>query len=106
MAGHGKYLPDAGLHPAAPKKSEQFFDEPQVLASDGGIFSALRRLPITRAEQSLGVIVFATAVGEGAANDWLALMLVDNRVRRQRWGHSRMRDSILRWQWAGLPEVA
>jgi MFS family permease len=75
----GKYLPDAGLHPAAPKKSEQFFDEPQVLASDGGIFSALRRLPITRAEQSLGVIVFATAVGEGAANDWLALMLVDNR---------------------------
>ena len=39
----GRYLPDAGLHPAAPKKSEQFFDEQQVLASDGGIFSALRR---------------------------------------------------------------
>ena len=27
----------------------------------------------------LGIMTFATALGEGAANDWLALMLVDNR---------------------------
>ena len=35
--------------------------------------------PITRVEILLGIIVFGTAVGEGAANDWLALVLVDNR---------------------------
>ena len=34
---------------------------------------------ITRVEILLGIIVFGTAVGEGAANDWLALVLVDNR---------------------------
>jgi MFS family permease len=27
----------------------------------------------------LGIIIFATALGEGAANDWLALVLVDDR---------------------------
>ena len=44
-----------------------------------GLVAALRRSPISRVEILLGIIVFATAVGEGAANDWLALMLVDNR---------------------------
>ena len=34
---------------------------------------------ITRAEILLGLITLGTAVGEGAANDWLALALVDNR---------------------------
>jgi MFS family permease len=75
-----RYLPDAGLHPDAQQPpNEPLFDEPQVLATDRGLVAALRRSPISRVEILLGIIVFATAVGEGAANDWLALMLVDNR---------------------------
>jgi MFS family permease len=76
-----QYLPDAGLHPAAEQESidEPIFDEPQVIASDRAAISALRRWPISKAEMLLGIMVFATAVGEGAANDWLALVLVDNR---------------------------
>jgi MFS family permease len=83
-----RYLPDAGLHPASSEESvgEPLFDEPQVLASERGLFAALRRSSITRAEIVLGLIVFATAVGEGAANDWLALMLVDNRNTPQAFG--------------------
>jgi MFS family permease len=75
------YLPDAGLHPAGAqeKMDEPIFDEPQVLACDSQAITAMRRWPITQAEMILGIMVFATAVGEGAANDWLALMLVDNR---------------------------
>ncbi|MGA7392291.1 MAG: MFS transporter, partial [Terrimicrobiaceae bacterium] len=77
----GLYIPDAGLHPANQEPiDEPIFDEPQVIASDQGALSALRLPSITRVELLLGLIVFATAVGEGAANDWLALMLVDNRA--------------------------
>jgi MFS family permease len=76
-----RYLPDAGLHPAATQEpvEEPIFDEPQVLACNREAISAVRRWPITQMEMLLGIMVFATAVGEGAANDWLALMLVDNR---------------------------
>ena len=75
-----RYLPDAGLHPDAQQTpDEPIFDEPQVLATERGLVAALRRSAISRVEILLGIIVFATAVGEGAANDWLALMLVDNR---------------------------
>jgi MFS family permease len=76
-----QYLLDAGLHPAAEQEpvDEPIFDEPQVLACDRTAISALHRLPISKAEMLLGIMVFATAVGEGAANDWLALVLVDNR---------------------------
>ena len=77
----GLYIPDAGMHPATQEPiDEPIFDEPQVIASDQGALAALRRSSITRVELLLGLIVFATAVGEGAANDWLALMLVDNRA--------------------------
>ena len=69
------------MHPGTPEPvDEPIFDEPQVIASDQGALSALRKSSITRVELLLGLIVFATAVGEGAANDWLALMLVDNRA--------------------------
>lgn len=34
---------------------------------------------LTRTEIILGLVVMATALGEGAANDWLGLMLVDTR---------------------------
>jgi MFS family permease len=76
-----RYIPDAGLHPSATQDQleEPIFDEPQVLASDRRPVAELQRSTITRVELLLGIMVFATAVGEGAANDWLALMLVDNR---------------------------
>jgi MFS family permease len=76
-----RYLPDAGLHPAGTQEAidESIFDEPQVVACDSQAISAVRKWPITQLEMLLGIMVFATAVGEGAANDWLALMLVDNR---------------------------
>jgi MFS family permease len=76
-----RYIPDAGLHPSATQEQleEPIFDEPQVLASDRRPVAELQRSTITRVELLLGIMVFATAVGEGAANDWLALMLVDNR---------------------------
>jgi MFS family permease len=76
-----RYIPDAGLHPAGTQEQleEPIFDEPQLLASDRPPVAELQRSTITHVEILLGIIVFATAVGEGAANDWLALMLVDNR---------------------------
>src|SRR5699024_9307076 len=38
-----------------------------------------RRSRITRLEILVGLIVLGTAIGEGAANDWLAVALVDGR---------------------------
>jgi MFS family permease len=74
------YVPDAKLHPppTQAQQKEPIFDEPQLLASERPEV-AERQSSITRVEILLGIIVFGTAVGEGAANDWLALMLVDNR---------------------------
>ena len=76
-----RYIPDAGLQPAGTQEqlAEPIFDDPQLLASDRPPVAELQRSPITHVEILLGIMVFATAVGEGAANDWLALMLVDNR---------------------------
>jgi MFS family permease len=37
------------------------------------------RAGVTGVEIVLGILTFATALGEGAANDWLALVLVDDR---------------------------
>lgn len=37
------------------------------------------RSRVTRLEIVLGLLTFSTALGEGAANDWLALVLVDER---------------------------
>src|SRR5262249_57880528 len=52
---------------------------PQVLALDRWPRGQLGRTALQPVEILLGIITFATALGEGAANDWLALMLVDNR---------------------------
>src|SRR5262249_16818501 len=75
------YIPDAGLHPSAGAEpaNDPIFDEPQVLASDYSPANQVRRSALQPVEILLGIITFATALGEGAANDWLALMLVDNR---------------------------
>ena len=76
------YIPDVGLHSGATEEhlEEPIFDEPQLLASERQPVATPQRSSITRVEILLGIIVFGTAVGEGAANDWLALMLVDNRA--------------------------
>ena len=73
-------MPDAKSHPPATEaqQKEPIFDEPQLLARERSEV-AERQSSITRVEILLGIIVFGTAVGEGAANDWLALVLVDNR---------------------------
>jgi MFS family permease len=75
------YIPDAGLHSGAAGEQldEPMFDEPQVLACERQTATE-QPASISRVEILLGIIVFGTAVGEGAANDWLALMLVDNRA--------------------------
>jgi MFS family permease len=75
------YIPDAGLHPSTGSEpvEEPIFDEPQVLASSRSPAGQRGRSALNPVELLLGVMTFATALGEGAANDWLALMLVDNR---------------------------
>jgi len=51
-----------------------------VLASDHSLAGQLRRsTALGPIEILLGIITFATALGEGAANERLTLMLVDNR---------------------------
>ena len=76
-----RYIPDAGLHSSASSEpiEEPIFDEPQVLALDRSPRGQLGRTALQPVEILLGIITFATALGVGAANDWLALMLVDNR---------------------------
>ena len=76
-----RYIPDASLHSSASSEpiEEPIFDEPQVLALDRSPRGQLGRTALQPVEILLGIITFATALGEGAANDWLALMLVDNR---------------------------
>ena len=76
-----RYIPDAGSRPGALQEPlyEPIFDEPQAIASNRTPAAELKRSGITAVEFLLGIIVFATTLGEGAANDWLALMLVDNR---------------------------
>jgi MFS family permease len=76
-----RYIPDAGLHSGTSSEAieEPIFDEPQVLALDRSPRGQLGRRALQPVEILLGIITFATALGEGAANDWLALMLVDNR---------------------------
>jgi MFS family permease len=76
-----RFIPDAGLHPGADSEpiDEPIFDEPQALASARWPAGPRRRFALTPVEVLLGIMTFATALGEGAANDWLALMLVDDR---------------------------
>ena len=58
----------------------------------GAVVSGSRTLPLSKSVTGqerrlalepviilLGIVIFATALGEGAANDWLALVLVDDR---------------------------
>lgn len=45
-----------------------------------GIAAVTKKRRITRTEVLLGLIMLSTALGEGAANDWLAIALVDERA--------------------------
>ena len=76
-----RYLPDAGLHPSAGSEpvKEPIFDEPQALASAQSSARQPERSTLTLVEVLLGIMTFGATLGEGAANDWLTLMLVDNR---------------------------
>jgi MFS family permease len=75
-----RYIPEHGAHDDADfdQAGEPIFDEPQVLASTH-LPGDRRQSTVNLLEILLGIMTFATALGEGAANDWLALMLVDNR---------------------------
>jgi MFS family permease len=58
---------------------EPIFDEPEAFVSKRVLIPRFGRPAITLTEILLGVIAFVTLVGEGTANNWLAVMLVDNR---------------------------
>ena len=48
------YIPDAGMHPGTPEPvDEPIFDEPQVIASDQGALSALRKSSISGSSSCL-----------------------------------------------------
>ncbi len=100
LIGCGRFLPDAGLHgpgeptsraaagvgrpagePAQPSAvSAQADRTPDAVMQEASLQRrVIRQIPITRVELLLGLITLATALGEGAANDWLALALVDSR---------------------------
>jgi predicted MFS family arabinose efflux permease len=52
---------------------------PQTLPVSGSTRRQERRLRFEPIIIVLGIVILATAVGEGVANDWLALVLVDDR---------------------------
>jgi MFS family permease len=51
----------------------------ELFREHGPVTGQARRLGFEPVIILLGIIIFATALGEGAANDWLALVLVDDR---------------------------
>jgi hypothetical protein len=69
-----RFIPDAGLHSSAGSEpvEEPIFDEPQALASARSQAGQRRQSTLNPIEVLLGIIAFSTALGEGAANDWLA----------------------------------
>ena len=86
------FLPDAGLHSPTEHPPTDAAEAAADLGDPGrrhhaGELTAetvpeptrARRSTITRLEILLGIITLATALAEGAANDWLALALVDSR---------------------------
>jgi MFS family permease len=52
---------------------------PRTLPLSKSVTRQERRLALEPVIILLGIVIFATALGEGAANDWLALVLVDDR---------------------------
>jgi MFS family permease len=75
------FVLDSGLHlgQIAVAVEEPIFDEPQAFAEARLSITHYRQPAITLTELALAVIALVTSVGEGTANNWLAVMLVDNR---------------------------
>ncbi|MBV8351039.1 MAG: MFS transporter, partial [Verrucomicrobia bacterium] len=75
------YISPSSRRDASTTAAEPLLDVSQVYPSSSKIVSTPRlvRSRVSRDEILLGVIAFATTFGEGAANSWLALMLVDDR---------------------------
>jgi MFS family permease len=71
------YLPDGILDSRVDK--EPVDRCPQPLLISGSTKRQDKRLLFEPLIIALGVVILATAVGEGVANDWLALVLVDDR---------------------------
>jgi MFS family permease len=70
-------IPHSGADEGTLKASS--FGAPPPLPLNDSIIASPRQLNFEPIIILLGIMTFATALGEGAANDWLALMLVDNR---------------------------
>ena len=51
---------------------------PRTIPLSKSVTGQERRLALEPVIILLGIVIFATALGEGAANDWLALVLVDD----------------------------
>jgi len=71
------YLRDGILDSSSEKKAVVCGQ--QTLPVSGSTRRQERRLRFEPIIIVLGIVILATAVGEGAANDWLALVLVDDR---------------------------
>jgi predicted MFS family arabinose efflux permease len=76
-----RYVHDGILHSSARGGALKapIFGVPQALPSRNSTADPQRQPSFEPVAILLGIMTFATALGEGAANDWLALMLVDNR---------------------------
>ena len=79
LAATARFVPDRAGHEVLPETAEF-----SVSAQDAPAAPARRGL--TRTEILLGLIVVGTTLGEGAANDWLGLMLVDTRGVHESFG--------------------
>jgi MFS family permease len=75
------FVLDSGLHlgRTATAVKKPIFDEPQAFAETRLSLTLYQQPAITLTEMALAVIGLVTSVGEGTANNWLAIMLVDNR---------------------------
>jgi MFS family permease len=75
------YLPDRTRDSSARAKplKEVVGRRSENRLASGSITSQERRRNFEPVIILLGIVIFATALGEGAANDWLALLLVDTR---------------------------
>ena len=75
------FFRNSGLHTdrKAGIVKEPIFDEAQAFAEARLPLTHYQQPAFTLAEMALTVIALVTSVGEGTANNWLAVMLVDNR---------------------------
>ncbi len=75
----GRRVPGDDEAPAAHRATGSTVGRAPPMGPPAPGSGAGRRRGITRIEVLLGLITLGTAVGEGAANDWLAVALVDGR---------------------------